>query len=91
MIKLIDILKEIKIKDPIGIHKVSMEKFIEALIVEEKKTAEELGYTNAEYLDDFIQKVKNIKKISELGEIYGELGYGVDEIFQNIQNIFIKE
>lgn len=91
MIKLIDILKEVKINDPTKINKVSMDKFIEALIEMEKETAEELGYANAEYMDDFIQKVKNVKNLSELGEIYDELGYGTDEIFQNIQNIFIRK
>ena len=42
MIKLIDILTEIKINEPGGIRPISMDKLKEALIEDMRQTAEEL-------------------------------------------------
>lgn len=92
MIKLRDIINEIKVNQPGGINKISFDVLKKALIEDAKQTAEELEFENPEeYVREFTDNLNGRNHIRQLPSLYEDFGFsGEEQVFNILERLFIK-
>lgn len=96
MIKLIDILNEIKVNNPLKINPVSLDTLKEALVKDIYERYHELldGEESEEEIQNHINKfselIKDKTKLYEIAEVYEEIGFGDIQMLIILQKILIK-
>lgn len=86
--------QEIRVNNPISLHKVSWNKMKEALIEDMYETVKELDIeddrvNNENLAEAFSRMITRAENLVDVSEIYVDLGFGKDQILLVLQRLFI--